>query len=74
MMENADTAWLTLEPTQKGEKTIQIFLENDEGEIVEGETRVVKVKTDIKSYLKKLSSLGSVVSGIAVALSRVAFS
>jgi hypothetical protein len=74
MLENGDTAWLTLEPIAKGEKTIQIFLENDEGEIVEGETRVVKVKTDIKSYLKKLSSLGSVVSGIAVALSRVAFS
>ncbi|TFF97899.1 MAG: hypothetical protein EU541_07570 [Promethearchaeota archaeon] len=74
MLENGDTAWLTLEPIQKGEKTIQIFLENNEGEIIEGETRVVKVKTDIKSYLKKLSSLGSVVSGIAVALSRVAFS
>jgi hypothetical protein len=73
MLENGDTAWLTLEPIQKGEKTIQIFLENSEGEIIEGETRVIKVKTDIKSYLKKLSSVGSVISGIAVALSRALF-
>ncbi len=73
MLENGDTVWVTLEPVQKGEKTIQIFLENEDGEIVEGETRVVKVKTDIKSYIKKISSLGSVVSGIAIALSRALF-
>jgi hypothetical protein len=73
MLENGDTAWLTLEPRQKGEQTIQIFLETDEGEIIEGETRIINVKRDMKTYLKKLSSLGSVVSGIAVALSRALF-
>lgn len=73
MLENGDTAWVTLEPRQKGEQTIQIFLETAEGEIIEGETRIVKVKKDMKTYLKKLSSLGSVVSGIAVALSRALF-
>jgi hypothetical protein len=73
MLENGDTAWVTLEPRKKGEQTIQIFLETSEGEIIEGETRIINVKRDLKTYLKKLSSLGSVVSGIAVAISRVLF-
>jgi hypothetical protein len=70
-LENADTAWVTLEPRQKGEQTIQIFLEDANGRIIEGETKTIKVKRNLKDYLKKLSSLGSIVSGIAVAISRV---
>ncbi|MFO7795349.1 MAG: hypothetical protein ACQERB_10645 [Promethearchaeati archaeon] len=73
ILENADTVWLTLEPIKKGEQTIQIFIETTDGHIVGGETRTIKVKTNIKDYIKKLSSLGSVVSGIAVALSRAIF-
>ncbi|MBD3195323.1 MAG: hypothetical protein GF317_09725 [Candidatus Lokiarchaeota archaeon] len=71
MLENGDTAWTTLEPIKKGEQTIQIFLETSEGEIIEGETKTIKIKRDIKDYLKKISSLGSVVSGVAVAASRL---
>jgi len=73
ILENGDTAWLTLEPIKKGEQTIQIFLETTDGQIIEGETRTIKVKRNIKDYLKKLSSLGSVISGIAVGLSRILF-
>jgi len=73
ILENGDTAWLTLEPIKKGEQTIQIFLETADGQIIEGETRTIKVKRNIKDYLKKISSLGSVVSGVAVAISRVLF-
>ncbi|TXT56149.1 MAG: membrane protein of unknown function [Promethearchaeota archaeon] len=71
LLENADTAWITLEPRQKGEQTLQIFLEDANGRIIEGETRTIKIKRNLKDYLKKLSSLGSIVSGIAVAVSRV---
>ena len=71
ILENADTAWVTLEPRQKGEQTLQIFLEDARGRIIEGETKTIKVKRNLKDYLKKISSLGSIVSGIAVALSRV---
>lgn len=73
ILENGDTAWITLEPIKKGEQTIQIFLETTDGQIIEGETRTIKVKRNMKDYLKKLSSLGSVVSGIAVGLSRILF-
>jgi hypothetical protein len=73
ILENGDTAWLTLEPIKKGEQTIQIFLETTDGQIIEGETRTIKVKRNIKDYLKKIGSLGSVVSGVAVAVSRMLF-
>ncbi|TXT65390.1 MAG: membrane protein of unknown function [Promethearchaeota archaeon] len=71
MLENGDTAWLTLEPRKKGEQTIQIFLENEEGKIIEGKTRNIIVTANTKDKMKKLSSLISVISGFAIALSRM---
>ncbi len=71
MLENGDTAWLTLEPRQTGEQTIQIYLETEDGTIIEGKTRNVKVTRNIKDYLKKISSLGSLVGGVAVTVGRV---
>ncbi len=71
MLENGDTAWLTLEPRQKGEQTIQIFLEDEDGKIIEGKTRNIIVTANTKDRLKKVSSLVSVISGLAVALSRI---
>ncbi|MBY9007431.1 MAG: hypothetical protein KGD63_11805 [Candidatus Lokiarchaeota archaeon] len=71
MLENGDTVWLTLEPREKGEQTIQIFLENEDGTIVEGKTRTIKVTKNLKDYLKKLSSLGSFIGGIGVVAARL---
>jgi hypothetical protein len=71
MLENGDTAWLTLEPRQKGEQTIQIFLETEEGKIIEGKTRNIIVTSNTKDRMKKLSSLVSVLGGFAVAISRI---
>ncbi|GAH46438.1 unnamed protein product [marine sediment metagenome] len=48
---------LTLEPRATGEQTIQIFLLSEDGTIIEGKTRAVKVTKDIKTRLKKLSSI-----------------
>ncbi|MHA2392273.1 MAG: hypothetical protein ACXAEX_09880 [Promethearchaeota archaeon] len=73
MLENGDTTWLTLEPRETGEQTIQVFLLSEDGTIIEGKTRAVKVSKNIKDYIKKLSSIGSLLSGIAVAVSRMLF-
>lgn len=71
MLENGDTTWLTLEPREIGEQTIQIFLETAEGTIIEGKTRSVKVSKDLKTQLKKLTSVGSIIGGLAAPLSRM---
>ena len=71
MLENGDTTWLTLEPRETGEQTVQIFLLSEDGTIIEGKTRVVKVTKNIKDYLKKLGSIGSLLGGLAVPLARI---
>ncbi len=71
MLENGDTTWLTLEPREVGEQTVQIFLLSEDGTIIEGKTRAVKVTKNIKDYLKKLSSIGSLLGGLAVPLARI---
>ncbi|MBD3211301.1 MAG: hypothetical protein GF311_01740 [Candidatus Lokiarchaeota archaeon] len=71
MLENGDTTWITLEPREKGEQTIQIFLEKEDGTIIEGKTRTIKVTRNMKDYLKKFSSIGSLLGGLAVPLARM---
>jgi hypothetical protein len=71
MLENGDTAWVTLEPRQKGEQTIQIFLETEDGVIIEGKTRSIVVSQNRKENLKKITSLLSVLSGFAIAAARI---
>ncbi len=71
MLENGDTIWLTLEPRATGEQSIQIFLLSEEGTIIEGKTRSVKVSKDIKTYLKKVGSIGSLLGGLAVPLAKI---
>ncbi|MFX0031776.1 MAG: hypothetical protein ACFE8E_07950 [Candidatus Hodarchaeota archaeon] len=71
MLENADTTWLTLEPRETGEQTIQVFLMAEDGTIIEGKTRAVKVTKNLKAYLKKFSSIGSLLGGLAVPLAKI---
>lgn len=71
MLENGDTTWITLEPREVGEQTIQIFLESVDGTIIEGKTRSVKVVKNFKDNLKKITSIGSLLGGLAVPLSKV---
>ncbi|GAG67270.1 unnamed protein product, partial [marine sediment metagenome] len=71
MLENGDTTWLTLEPRSVGEQTIQIFLESVDGTIIEGKTRSVKVVKNFKDNLKKITSIGSLLGGLAIPLSKV---
>ena len=53
------------------EQTIQIFLLSEDGTIIEGKTRAVKVSKDIKTYLKKFGSIGSLLGGLAVPLAKI---
>ncbi|MFX1237165.1 MAG: hypothetical protein ACFFAS_02885 [Promethearchaeota archaeon] len=71
MLENGDTIWITLEPREKGEQNFQIFLESEDGVIIEGKTRSVQVALDMKSKLKMISSIGSIIGGLAVPLIRI---
>jgi hypothetical protein len=71
MLENGDTIWLTLEPRETGEQTIQIFLMSSNGTIIEGKTRTIKVTKNIKDYAKKLTSIGSLLGGLAVPLAKI---
>jgi hypothetical protein len=71
MLENGDTTWLTLEPRETGEQTIQIFLLDSDGTIIEGKTKCIKVTKDMKSYLKKFTSIGSLLGGLAVPLAKI---
>jgi hypothetical protein len=52
-------------------QTIQIFLLDKDGTIIEGKTRAVKVTKNIKDYIKKLSSIGSLLGGLAVPLAKI---
>ncbi len=71
MLENGDTTWLTLEPREIGEQTIQIFLMDEYGTIIEGKTRAIKVTKNIKDYFKKITSIGSLLGGLAVPIARM---
>ncbi len=71
ILENGDTVWLTLEPKHVGEQTIQIFLESKDGIVIEGKTRAVRVVKDIKTQIKKITSLFSIIGGLAAPLSRM---
>ncbi len=71
MLENGDATWLTLEPRLLGEQSLQIFLETPDGTIIEGKTRNVRIAKDLKSQMKKLTSIGSILGGIAAPISRV---
>ena len=71
MLENGDAIWLTLEPRVLGEQSLQIFLENADGTIIEGRTRNVRIAKDLKTQLKKLTSIGTIIGGIGAPLSRV---
>jgi len=71
MLENGDSTWLTLEPRDVGEQTIQIFLMSSDGTIIEGKTRTIKVTKDMKTYLKKLTSIGSLLGGLAIPIAKM---
>lgn len=73
ILENGDALWLTLEPQDVGEKTIQIFLRNPDGTIVAGETKTVEISKNTMAKFKKVTSVGSLLGGILAPIARLLF-
>lgn len=71
MLENGDTVWLTLEPRVTGTQSIQIRLEREDGTLVKGKIKTVKVMKNMKSRAKKITSVGSLLLGLAVPLTKI---
>jgi len=44
---------------------------SSDGTIIEGKTRTIKVTKNMKDYLKKLTSIGSLLGGLAVPLAKI---
>ena len=70
MLKNGDAVWLTLEPREKGEQTIQVFLMEPDGTVIEGKTMTVDIYTNYIYMFKKLLGSSSVLGGVATPLAR----
>ncbi len=70
MLKNGDAVWLTLEPREKGEQTIQVFLMEPDGTVIEGKTMTVDIFTNFFYLIKKLTGSSSVLGGVATPVLR----
>ncbi|MFX0136773.1 MAG: hypothetical protein ACFFDN_24260 [Candidatus Hodarchaeota archaeon] len=70
MLKNGDAVWLTLEPREKGEQTIQVFLMEPDGTVIEGKTMTVDIYTNFFYLIKKLTGSSSVLGGVATPVLR----
>ncbi|MHA1377334.1 MAG: hypothetical protein ACTSRG_03020 [Candidatus Helarchaeota archaeon] len=70
MLKNGDAVWLTLEPREKAEQTIQIFLMEPDGTVIEGKTMTVDIYTNFLYMIKKLTGSASVLGGVATPVLR----
>jgi hypothetical protein len=70
MLKNGDAVWLTLEPREKGEQTIQVFLMEPDGTVIEGKTMTVDIFTNFLFLIKKLTGSSSVLGGVATPVLR----
>ena len=71
MIKNADSLWVTFEPRDIGIQTVQVFLEDAEGRIIEGKTMAIDIVRNIAYLLKRLTSFGSMAGGAASPLLRL---
>ncbi|MHA1298019.1 MAG: hypothetical protein ACTSO9_01090 [Candidatus Helarchaeota archaeon] len=70
MLKNGDAIWLTLEPREKGEQTIQVFLMEPDGTVIEGKTMTVDIYTNFVYLIKRITGSSSVLGGIATPVLR----
>ncbi len=63
MFKNSVTIWLTLEPREIGVQTLQVFVKDSEGHVVEGKTMPVTVIRNIEYLLKRITSGTSILTG-----------
>ena len=70
MLKNGDAVWLTLEPREKGEQTLQVFLMEPDGTVIEGKTMTVDIFTNFLFLIKRLTGSSSVLGGVATPVLR----
>ncbi|MHA1792515.1 MAG: hypothetical protein ACTSVI_07710 [Promethearchaeota archaeon] len=64
ILKNGDALWLSIEPLLKGTQTLQIYLMDEDRNIIEGRAFTVDIFREFKYILKKLSGMGSIFGGI----------
>jgi hypothetical protein len=63
ILKNSVSLWLTLEPREIGVQTLQVFVEDDQGRVIEGKTMPVAIIRNITYQLKRLTSVSSIAGG-----------
>ncbi len=63
LLKNSVAVWLTLEPSEIGTKTIQVFVEDERGNVVEGKTMPVAVIRNIEYLFKRMTSGITILAG-----------
>lgn len=70
ILKNGVSLWLTLEPREIGHQTLQVFVEDDRGRVIEGKTMPIVVIRNLTYQLKRLTSLSSIAGGALAPLLR----
>lgn len=68
ILDLGDMIWITLLPKSTGTSMINVFLEDENGHVVQGISLMIKVKKDIFRGLKKITGGSSMGGGILIPL------
>ncbi|MEM4735814.1 MAG: hypothetical protein QXS20_08890 [Candidatus Thorarchaeota archaeon] len=63
ILKNSVALWLTLEPREIGTQTLQVFVEDSAGRVIEGKTLTATVLRNTAYLLNRLTSGASIVTG-----------
>ncbi|NWF95999.1 MAG: hypothetical protein HXY34_07625 [Candidatus Thorarchaeota archaeon] len=70
LLKNSVSLWLTLEPREIGTQTLQVFVEDSSGRVIEGKTMPVTIIRNIEYLLRRVASAFSIVGGSTAPLLR----
>ncbi len=70
ILKNSVALWLTLEPRDIGVQTLQVFVEDEQGRVIEGKTMPVAIIRNMQYVLRRLTSVGSIATGAVAPLLR----
>jgi len=65
VLKNSVALWVTLEPREIGIQTLQVFIEDSSGRVVEGKTMPIEVIRNVSYLVKKMTSGLSIIAGAA---------
>ncbi len=70
ILKNSVSLWVTLEPREIGVQTLQVFVEDASGRVIEGKTMPIAIIRNISYLLKRLTSVASIGTGAITPLFR----